>query len=698
MRKIFLDDRVQVLFQRIIARCYKKTGQICDVAQLQQIFGGTDLGLALSDVATDQFVLVNSVFATQRGYQPKELVDASVFTIYAPEVHDLVRELRVDLDMKDHTVYESIHIRKDGSRFPVRVEVTTVRDSNGCPVFRISTSTDISVQRMQAERLIKYMRCQKAQLKLYTADFSCCNELLDSALEEAVALTESCVGYIFTYEEESRLLTLYAWSHVVASSFTTQMNQRGWELDGIGLWGEAIRQRKPIITNDYVADNPLKTSCPECSVLLERYVSLPIIRSNKIVALVGVGNKEQPYTEDDVRHLQLFMGGCWNVLERLKVRDELMAAKVLAESSARVKSELLANISHELRTPLNGIFGGSQLMALTDLTPEQQRYLEMIEVSSAHELSLITSLLDLVRLESEGIQVAEQLFSLVVAVEDVIKHYRPVASEKGLRLVLDIAPLTPEQVIGDSVRIRQILHSLIGNAIKFTDQGGVIVNLSIITEENGETSVRLTVSDTGVGIAAEQQKQIFDILTQSDTSSTRQHGGLGLGLAICSRLVAALGGRIWVESTPSVGSTFIVELPTTVVTNERERKLIQSFSVLLFESDHLNVLTSTELLRKMGLSVTVAADVHEGLSIWQEKSFDLVLMDIKMPKLNGFEAVQRIRQVESEHGRKRTPVVALTTYARRNYHESFLGAGFDGFISKPLMRADLEETLKLFCR
>lgn len=674
----------------------QKPDRLFDVVQWQQVFESADFCLALSDVATERFVSVNSAFATQLGYQPEELADASIFTIYAPEVHDQVRELLVDLDRKGHIVYESIHIRKDGSRFPVRVEATIFRDSHGCTAFRVSTSTDISIQRMQAERFIRYMRCQNAQLKLYAAGYSCCNELLDSALEEAVALTESCVGYIFIYEEDSRLLTLYAWSHAVASSFTAQVERGVWELDGIGLWGEAIRQRKPIITNDYVADNPLKKNFPECSLLLERYVSLPIMRSNRIVALVGVGNKEQPYTEDDVRQLQLFMGGCWNVLERLKARDELMAVKELAESSARVKGELLANISHELRTPLNGILGGTQLMALTDLTPEQQTYLEMIEVSSAHELSLITSLLDLVSLESEGIQVAEQLFSLVVAVEDVIKHYRSVASEKGLRLLLDIAPLTPEQVIGDSVRIRQILHSLVGNAIKFTDQGDVIVNLSVVVEENGAALVRLTVSDTGVGIAAEQQKLIFDILTQSDMSNTRQHGGLGLGLAICNRLVAALGGRIWVESTLSLGSTFKVELPIIVVTNERQ--WTQDFSVLLVENDHLSALTATGLLRKMGLAVTVAVDAYEGLSIWQRQSFDLVLMDIQMPKLSGFEAVQKIRQVENEQGRKRTPVVAQTVYARRNFHESFLGAGFDGLISKPLMRADLEETIKLFCR
>ena len=546
---------------------------------------------------------------------------------------------------------------------------------------------------LQARVLQDYRR-QAAQLKLYEMDQASCNDLLDVALEEVLPLTNSSIGYIYMYDENSRLFTLYAWSASVMPECSIVRKQTVYELDKTGLWGEAVRQRKAIITNDYRAENPLKKGYPEGHVPLTRHLNLPIFRNNRIVAVVGVGNKQDAYNEDDVRQMELFLNATWNIVERRKALDELEVARAAAEESSRMKSELLANLSHELRTPLNGIIGGAQLLRFTRLDEEQEGYLQMIDESSANELILVNNLLELVRMESLGVAVEQRNFALEQCAREAVQLYESAARSKGLKLLQELEPDLPCRVLGDKVRILQILHCLLGNAVKFTPQGSVTLRLACRREASGSLTALFSVADTGIGIAPEKLEQIFELFVQSDMSNTRRYGGLGLGLAICRRLAGALGGRVWAESRPGSGSTFHLELPLEESQDAEETaQQKQQLTILLAEDDQLTARSTGSLLEKMGHHVLYAADGAKALELWQKHRPDLVLMDIQMPVVSGFEALQEIRRVEREQGLPRTPVVAQTAYARWNYHESFLSAEFDGFIAKPLIAHELEAAI-----
>jgi two-component system, sensor histidine kinase len=563
---------------------------------------------------------------------------------------------------------------------------------------RLAAEESMENVRLHSERSIKDIRRQKAQLKMYAMEHPSCNELLDMALEEALALSGSNIGYVFHYDEASSLFTLYAWSKSVVDECHVAGNMTVYELEKFGLMGEAVRQRKPIITNDYEAVSPVKKGVPKGHVPLKRHLNLPIFRNKQIVAVVGVGNKAVDYTDNDVRQLQLFMDGVWNIVERRKAEDELTAAKELAEASSRMKTELMANLSHELRTPLNGVLGGLQLLRFTELTDEQDEFLGMVEEAAANELTLVNNLLELVRLEAEGVQVAHGAFSLRQCVDETMQAHDSVARQKGLTLLQELPTDLPTELIGDKVRIRQILHSLVGNAIKFTEQGTVTLGISVEAGDNGTMLTRFGVTDTGIGIEPEKLAGIFELFIQSDMSNTRRFGGLGLGLTICNRLAAAMGGCIRAESVPGKGSSFYLELPLELPAASRSDKAAaRQLLILLVEDDYLSSLTSERLLRKLGHNVVTSFDGKDAVEKWKRTAFDLILMDIQMPIMTGFEALQQIRHLEHELGKPRVMVVAQTAYARWNYQESCMSDGFDGFIAKPLMREELEAVIDNLC-
>ncbi len=547
--------------------------------------------------------------------------------------------------------------------------------------------------------VVKESERKQSKLQLYRTEYQSRNDLLDAALQKALVCTESSIGYIYHYDEATRLLILCAWSKGVMPECAILKKQTVYELDKTGLWGEAVRQRKPIITNSYAADNPWKKGLPEGHVPLVRHLNLPIILDEQIVAVVGVGNKKTDYTVDDVRHLELFMHDVWNMLERRRILDELLKAKEFAEESSRTQTNLLNNLSHELRTPLNGIIGGVQLLQMTELSSEQAEYLAMIEETSASELALVNNLLELVNLECCDTQLATLPFSLDECIDEVLQNNQPLALQKGLHVLKELPMDLPVEVSGDRVRLRQILHLLINNAIKFTESGTISIRYSIHPMKDSSCVLDLRIKDTGIGIEEGKLEQIFELFMQSDMSNTRRFGGLGLGLSICKRLASVMGGRIWCESTPGEGSTFVVELPFGMC--NYESRLPQGTSrplyVLVADDDYIATQVAERMLKKSGHHVTIAENGNEAVEKWKRLRVDLILMDISMPGMNGFEALQRIRELELELGRHRVPVIGITCYAHCDYQEEFLHADFDGYLQKPLNMKELERAIEGFC-
>jgi len=400
---------------------------------------------------------------------------------------------------------------------------------------------------------------------------------------------------------------------------------------------------------------------------------------------------------------------------RLQRRStQLEEARVKAEAANQAKSEFLATMSHEVRTPMNAIIGMTELALHTDLTLEQQRYLETVKTSADSMIQVLNDILDFSKIEAGKLDLHPVPFRLRESLSQNLAALSIRASEKNLELACQVGREVPDWIIGDPNRLGQVMTNLVGNAIKFTDEGEVFVRVKVeeAPPDNNSITLRFSVADTGIGIAPEKQQIIFESFVQADGSTTRKYGGTGLGLSISSRLARMMNGRIWVESESGRGSTFyftgqfekpagLMEPPhqEQITHHARSSKLTEKVDrprhVLLAEDNPVNQELAVELLQMRGHFVRIAGNGNEVLSALERESFDVILMDVQMPDMDGFQTTAAIRSREKLSG-EHIPIIAITGFAMKGDRQRCLDAGMDGYICKPIRSKELFEVVEQF--
>ncbi len=616
-------------------------------------------------------------FALANGYEHSELIGAHVTKFLVPEEHEIAFEA---LRSNDERISEFSALKKDGSTFAVEAHGRII-ERDGVPV-RVTVIRDIT-ERKRAEEALKESRKRYQALIETTSDF--------------VWETDSFGRFTYCSPQADRL----------------------WGIKPEGMIGKSIFDLIPANDNQCARDS------------VSSLAATPGPFSGmEMTALDGQGRRIFLETSgvpffDDSGNLLGFRGITRDVTERKKAemelrrsRDELerrvqertadlVKAKEDAEAAVEAKAAFLASMSHELRTPMNAVIGFSSLLLEEPLSSEQRDFIERIRTSGETLLTLINDILDFSKMEKKRVSINLNPLSIRSLLSESMEMVAVEADKKGLKLSQTIGYGTPEVIIGDNGRLRQILINLLSNAIKFTDVGEISVSVfsGPIDGQRGKHRLSFAVKDTGIGIPSEKMGMLFLPFSRLDTTMSSRYDGSGLGLAISKSLVELMGGRIWAESIPGKGSVFCFTVDCEIVPDPwcRSASTVRSppdladmaegcpLRILVAEDNPSNQKVMLEMLKKMGYRPDAVADGREVIDLLERRPYDIVFMDVRMPEMDGLQATREIRRRWPVNGPR---IVATTAYALSGDREKCLQAGMDDYLAKPVAKAEIARILK----
>ncbi|MDP2200804.1 MAG: PAS domain S-box protein [Methylicorpusculum sp.] len=529
------------------------------------------------------------------------------------------------------------------------------------------------------------------------------DQLLQLGIEEAVRLTGSDIGYLHFVNDDQETIALYTWS-ANTLRYCTAAYDSHYPVSAAGIWADTVRFKQPAIHNNY-QDMQGRSGYPEGHAYLIRHLGVPVIEDNKVVMLMGVGNKTSDYDDSDINQLQLIGNDLWSIVMRRRTNEALAQAREAAEAASRAKSTFLANMSHELRTPMNAIMGMTHLALRKAEDPKLKDQLTKIDKASQHLLAIINDILDISQIEAERMTFEQIDFQLDEVMKNVTSFVAQKIADKGLMLRIDTAPeIIGLSFKGDPLRLGQILLNITGNAVKFTESGTITLSVRLAENHSDTVLLRFEVQDSGIGIADEDMKRLFNAFEQADGSMTRKYGGTGLGLAISKRLTGLMGGEIGATSKPGEGSTFwftvrlikgadYLKTETPSAHETAEARLKTQFlgsRILLVEDEPVNQEVSRWLLEEAGMTVDLAENGRMAVNMAKHGDYALILMDMQMPEMNGIDATRMIRTLP---GYADTPILAMTANAFNEDRVECLEAGMNDHIGKPVVPDTLYETL-----
>ncbi len=668
---------------------------IREKAFLEHLVNSAPTAIVIIDLS-GKITMINREFTNLFGYTPEEAINKNLNGLILPE--DLKDEaIEIDyLALKnEREVRDTIRKDKSGRSIHVSLVATSIIINNEV-VAHLGIYRDITTERKNQLLQEILFNISTAALKQYDI-----KDIYPVIVDELNKIWDTNNFFIALYDNTSETLSL---------PFFTDEKDNFYEIPTKKtITGWVINNNKSVL----LKENDLKILEESGDIDLvgtpcKVWMGVPMKVDNKIIGVICLQdyNDEDKFSQEDLHVLDFIANQIAIAIQRRMMLDSLIIARKNAEDAAQAKQLFMSTMSHEIRTPLNEVIGITNLLLQGNPREDQMDFIKTLKFSGNHLLTLVNDVLDYNKMESGKIVFEQTQFNLSDFLDEILRSYSFRSKAKNLSFDIKIDKELPVEVIGDSIRLNQILSNLLSNALKFTNQGSILVTVNEIKRSNNQSEMKFSVIDSGIGIPKDQHLTIFDSFTQAAPDTTRHFGGTGLGLAICKKLIELQGGTITVESEPDKGSTFSFTISLGIAEKPGQKQTVETpenFSglegkrILVAEDNKINFFVANKFLTGWGVSVTHAENGQLALDLLENEDFDLILMDLHMPIMDGIEATRIIRNSDNSK-LKNIPIVALTAAIMSESHDKIDDLNINDYVLKPFKPMDLFERIRKHIR